>query len=69
MSNIYTKINFYLKQKKMYSYKEKVGASKSKHCVSRDHQMKLKGISINDCMVEIEIKKASLFWKKGMDLN
>ena len=69
MNEIYTKINLSLKEKKMYSYKEKGCTSKSRHCDSEDHPIKLKGNSINDCMVEIEIKKASLFWKKGMDLN
>ena len=35
----------------------------------KDHQIKLKGLSINDCMVEIDVKKASLFWKKAMYLS
>ena len=33
---------------------------------SKEHQINIKGINIDDCTVVIGIKRASLLWKKGM---
>ena len=60
-SDIYTKFNLYVNKNNMYKEKQTM-------CF-KDHQIKLKGLSINDCMVEIDVKKASLFWKKAMYLS